>query len=881
MVHLTKHIAWLAVGVAAVVAVAPSTAAAAPLANTDNSSSNALQATGSSSSGTTTGLILHQEDAGFPHIEASGATTIVPTVTAGSSTSDALDSKKELRSMDDPSDASVTPTSSAGDDAPKTSSGADQVRSMDDPQVAVSGSLSVDTSAINPTTNVPSPTPNHPATLPPSSPAPVAITPTAGSSDGVVITTPTPTSSSPVPTPTTADPVPIIPGNRTDSPTPEPSPTPMRTPTPSSSESTPEPSPSPNEPSSSPAPSSTKTDPPIKWDNAPTIPIPTTQVDPMPTGPAPTTQTPTPTTTPKPNLIFDITRDDDVTKKYTRGDKADTPIVQEDRSGSMETQVTTTKEENIIGGNTRANPVNAVSMSKSFVAFHDVLRFTTCTFAGISVALLLFLHYVSFDPNVNWSAAVLWSPNTWEFVLYIGYLQQMGSLSQLNLVRTPYFLWDFTDAFSWSLFLIQRSNGDSTVTSRRLDSVVLTGVVAYGDRIGIKETNLLFLCTLAFLLVFGVLFAVYVTLVLFAKRKAEDSDKFDAIDSYSVIDPSQASNVYGLRLISLRFLGLCVLIWLFALYPMSLFASFEIAMEIDANKFSAGSLVLAIIVLGVVCFGVLAVAIRELYHKSERELLDVKNQALWGSLYAAYTYRRRLFFVVVVAVQLSSGFLIGIMNIVSSATSMLALVLIVQVVYLGAVFFQAGFVALSVGLFTFTLSVVKIANFALAFAFLDVTNQSSDVRSRAANAFIFLNSIVLIAWFVRHVIMFALALRLLSKRNTNKQNGGAGARNFHPRPTRFDRERDDYDDDELEPELVEFQTPVERIDVAGHAHSGDLTSTSSSCDLTASQVSSGRGSNVYVTMVVSPPAARADREPSYHSAAGSSFSPRATIKVAL
>uniref|UniRef100_K3X029 TRP C-terminal domain-containing protein n=1 Tax=Globisporangium ultimum (strain ATCC 200006 / CBS 805.95 / DAOM BR144) TaxID=431595 RepID=K3X029_GLOUD len=524
-------------------------------------------------------------------------------------------------------------------------------------------------------------------------------------------------------------------------------------------------------------------------------------------------------------------------------------------------------------------------MSKSFAAFHDVLRFTTCTFAGISVALLMFLHYVSFDSSVNWSEAVLWSPNTWEFVLYIGYLQQMGSLSQLNLARTPYFLWDFTDTFSWSLFLIQRSNGDdSTVSSRRLDSVVLTGVVAYGDRIGITETSLLFLCALAFLLVFGALFAVYVTLVLFAKRKAEESDKFDTIGNYSVINPSQTSSVYGLRLISLRFLGLCILIWLFALYPMSLFASFEIAMEIDANKFSVGSLVLVIIVLGVICFGVLAVAIRELYSKTERELLDVKNRALWGSLYAAYTYRRRLFFVVVVAVQLLSGFLIGIMSIVSSATLMLALVLIVQVVYLGTVFFQAGFVALSVGLFTFTLSVVKIANYALAFAFLDATNQSSDTRSRAANAFIFLNSIVLIAWFVRHAIMFALALRLLAKRDANKPDGdGAGARGFHPRSTRFDRDNDDDNlDDEPEPELVEFQTPVERIDVAGHARSGDLMASqvSSSCDLMASQVSSARGSNVYVTMVVSPPTARADRDPSYHSAS-SSFSPRATIKVAL
>lgn len=517
-------------------------------------------------------------------------------------------------------------------------------------------------------------------------------------------------------------------------------------------------------------------------------------------------------------------------------------------------------------------------MSKDLAEFHDVIRYATCTFAGISVALLLFFHYVSLDPNVDWSSALLWSPNTWEFVLYLGYLQQMGSLSQLDLLNAPYFLWDFTDSFSWSLFLVHRSGAAAAASSRRLSAVVVTGVVAFGDRIGIEETSLLFICSLAFLLVVGVLFAVYVALVLFARRNAED--KFDAIvDNYSVIDPSQARDaVFGLRLVSLRFLGLCVLIWLFALYPLSLFASFEISMQIDSAETSIGSLLLAIIVLGLVVFGVLFQSAKELYNKNEGELADVKNMALWGSLYAAYTYRRRLFFLVVALVQIGSGVIIGAMTNAGSPIALLVLLLVLQIVYLATVFFQAGFISLSVGLFTFALSVVKIVNYALAFAFLGATNQSSGVRTRVATAFIFINSVVLIAWFVRHVVMFVLTLRALSRRDPDAHSGGGRNRRPQQPQQSLYHHDDNEDDDDLSPEMVEFQTPIER-DAGGSIILEAKTSTLSDSQLS----SSSRGSNVYVTMVVSPPR---ERDPSRHTdsdSISSSMSPprRGTIKIAL
>lgn len=591
---------------------------------------------------------------------------------------------------------------------------------------------------------------------------------------------------------------------------------------------------------------------------------------------------------------------DDSAKKYVRSDKdASTPSAslsggassatsaadKEKRDGDSDggetstvssSTSTTSRVNNVIGGRTRDNPVNAIAMSKDAAAFHDTVRYASCTVAGISVALLLFFHYVSLDPSVDWStrsAGLLWAPNTWEFVVYLGYLQQMGSLSQLDLPRTPYILWDYTDAFSWSCFLIRNSGAASL--SRRLEAVVLTGIVAFGDRIGVEENSLLFLCSLAFLFVFSALFIVYVAIVLLAKRKAE---KFDAIDNYSVIDSSKGG-VYGLRFVSLRFLGLCVLIWLFALYPLSLFSAFEISMQVASHVVSAGSLVLAITVLGVACFGVLFQTARELYRKSDGELADAKNLAVWGSLYAAYTYRRRLFFLVVALVQVGSGVLIGSMTTAGSATGLIVALLVMQAAYLVAVFFQAGFVSLSVGLFTFALGVVKIANYAIAFAFLDSTNASSGVRSRSATAFIVLNSVVLIAWFARHAIMFVLALSALSQREEKATMMNPRMYQDSDWPRRFSHQHlvhafHEEDDDALLPEMVEFQTPMEReTQSAGTAN--QLVVASEQKESVDAQIL-GHGSNVFVTMMESP-----TRESDLSFLGESTADARSTGKMAL
>ncbi|TMW66030.1 hypothetical protein Poli38472_003795 [Pythium oligandrum] len=82
---------------------------------------------------------------------------------------------------------------------------------------------------------------------------------------------------------------------------------------------------------------------------------------------------------------------------------------------------------------------------------------------------------------------------SWEFVLFVGYAQRMASLSHVVARRVPYFLWEYVDAFSWTVFVPFHKNVATESAQRRLDDVVvvLDGVVAFADRIGMKESTLL------------------------------------------------------------------------------------------------------------------------------------------------------------------------------------------------------------------------------------------------------------------------------------------------------------------------------------------------------------------------------------------------------
>ncbi|KAG3147816.1 hypothetical protein PI126_g12728 [Phytophthora idaei] len=403
---------------------------------------------------------------------------------------------------------------------------------------------------------------------------------------------------------------------------------------------------------------------------------------------------------------------------------------------------------NVIGGrNTYVDTEDSDVLSASAAAFHEFVRYASVAFAGISVALLLFFHFVSLDGNLLWVNAA-WSPNTWEFLFYVGYLQQMQATSELTLLKTPYFLWDYTDSFAWSNFLIQ-DTFSSNAGARRLETIVLGGLVSYSDRIGISEESILNHGAVGFAVIMGILLVVFLVLAMLAKRKAERAlDESSDLNSYK-------SGVHRLRSVSIRALGLCVLVWYFALFPLSMLTSFEISMEVQASTV-ADSLVVAIIALVLVCFGVLAVAGRVIMHKTKDELEQFENLATWGSLYCEYTYRSRMFFVIDVVVQITTGILVGC---VSGDPTQLIVVMGTQALYLACVFIMSPFADQMVLRITYVLGLLKILNFGLAFAFLNSNTMSATARTRVAQAYIGINSIVILVWFVRQLIVFSTYIR--------------------------------------------------------------------------------------------------------------------------
>ncbi|KAE9095699.1 hypothetical protein PF005_g17326 [Phytophthora fragariae] len=143
-------------------------------------------------------------------------------------------------------------------------------------------------------------------------------------------------------------------------------------------------------------------------------------------------------------------------------------------------------------------------------------------------------------------------------------------------------------------------------------------------------------------------------------------------------------------------------------------------------------------------------------HKTKNELEQFENLATWGSLYCEYRYRSRMFFVIDVVVQIATGVLVGCMS--GDPTQLIA-VMGIQAVYLALVFVMSPFADQLVLRITYVLGLLKILNFGLAFTFLNSNTMSATARTHVAQAYIGINSIVILVWFVRQLIVFSTYIR--------------------------------------------------------------------------------------------------------------------------
>ncbi|POM70853.1 Mucin [Phytophthora palmivora] len=186
-------------------------------------------------------------------------------------------------------------------------------------------------------------------------------------------------------------------------------------------------------------------------------------------------------------------------EKYNRGD-GDLQSL-EDASGSYSNIV--------VGGGNRANlpPGASISLSSTSQEVQNALLYASYALGIVSAVLLVFFHLLALQrppwlggssdsgnqDEGNGRASMGWfTPNVWELAVVVGYIQHVNSISMLDLTKAPQIVLDFTDSFSFAnMHLSSVTTTAASEASRRLQLIILTGVVAFADRIGIDEDEAL------------------------------------------------------------------------------------------------------------------------------------------------------------------------------------------------------------------------------------------------------------------------------------------------------------------------------------------------------------------------------------------------------
>ncbi|KAE9046857.1 hypothetical protein PR002_g1407 [Phytophthora rubi] len=423
-------------------------------------------------------------------------------------------------------------------------------------------------------------------------------------------------------------------------------------------------------------------------------------------------------------------------KQYVRGDPTTTGIDYQDGS-SIFNEGGDGNSPLVIGGRKRGWQTEAqTGLYAVSSGFQNGLRFSVCAAALISVLLLLAFHFEVLNEGIAryLPSGSLWAPNSWEFIVYTQYVQQIAGISALTLLKTPYFLWDFTDLFAWANFLVYHAQDEYSSSGRRLMAVILGGLVGYGDRIETDEKKLLTHTCTGFAVVMGFFLGVVLGASLWSKWR-------------------ERRNENARRGVVWRCLGLVLLVWFFSLLPLSMVVSFEVSMELKAHTLQLWPLSISFAVVVVVILGVIVVVTRSILHSDERDLSKLRSRAIWGAFYSHCTYGGRIFFLLMVALQISMGLCLGVLD---DSAMALTLLIGLHVLFFVAMFIVKPFPSSSsrAKFATYAVTVLKVANFALAFAFLPSSTLSVAGLSRVANAFIGVNSCVILGWCLRHLVMF-------------------------------------------------------------------------------------------------------------------------------
>lgn len=438
-------------------------------------------------------------------------------------------------------------------------------------------------------------------------------------------------------------------------------------------------------------------------------------------------------------------------------DTEDSTAIEADTSGSTYS--------NVIGGNNRDNPPPGADIQVSAFAAEtqNTIRYSSYAFTLVSAALLVFFHLLALQ-SPQWLAESAsarrtggswFMPTTWELVAVLTYYQHLGSISMLELTKAPYIILDFTDSFSWLNFHLHAIvTTSATSAARRLQFIILTGIVSYADRLGIDEGTVLSSTTRFFLVVAAivlVLFAIFAVLHLLSAKKNSRESNSTAEQSISMRTAWKDS--FGVCV-----LGLGVALWLVSIYPLITVSTYELTMQLRYSV--SGEIVVAMANMWVVVVAILCFLFYKVRSVRLSEAFQFTNHGLYGTLYADMKQGFRYFFVGFVLFQVILGVLTGG---ITDVPDQLVALLVVHVLFCVIVIYLVPFADRRVQILIVLLNVSRVINLSLSFAFLTVSEMETSTRATVAHAFVIFNFAVILLLFVRHMGVFIVTLRKWSQ----------------------------------------------------------------------------------------------------------------------
>lgn len=439
-------------------------------------------------------------------------------------------------------------------------------------------------------------------------------------------------------------------------------------------------------------------------------------------------------------------------EKYNRGD-GDLQSL-ENASGSYSNIV--------VGGGNRANlpPGASISLSTTSQEVQNALLYASYALGIVSAVLLMFFHVLALQrppwlggssgsdsqegensrPSMGW-----FTPNVWELVVVVGYIQHVNSISMLDLTKAPQIVLDFTDSFSFAnMHISSVTTTAASEASRRLQLIILTGIVAFADRIGIAEDEALMTAFWFFLAVAAgviVLFLVAAGCAYYRHRMS--------VDTWTAFWPTELRKSFAMCVV-----GLGVALWMLSVFPLVSMSSYELVMEL---RYRVGiGLAVALFSLWAVVVGGLCYAFVSVRAIPMNDAFRFKHFAVWGPLYGDSKMAFRYFFVVTVSFQILLGVVTGA---VSGVPTQLVALMVTHLLFVVVALIIRPFAARWVLGVVVGLRVVAIINLLASFAFLTSSELSMSWRGIVAQGFVVFNAIVFFLFFARYVAMFVLVLK--------------------------------------------------------------------------------------------------------------------------